>query len=169
MPSLFRQDLVSSQIVVAKTASYINSQDAGWRATATDHIKPTPSNPHPADMEVTRGTSTITFEIKRDSKSLQTGNVFFEYKALSEIVAGGVDRVLYWIDSLDTYVVFHSKELMDWLGECKQMRYYKGNAGDAKKFGYKISNPGWAIPASILVNVPTAKLGEEGLLKEILR
>lgn len=112
-------------------------------------VKPKYKGDHPVDMFLhTRSGKIINYEVKRDGRSRETANVFFELKALSEAHACGAERLLMWVDRTETYLDVDLAELLSWLPT--QQRYYVTNAGDAVTHEHKKKNPGWAIPVGPL-------------------
>lgn len=111
---------------------------------------PTKEINHPPDaiVNLTSG-KILKYEIKREARSRQTGNVFFEKIGLEDVVKCGGTHLLMWIDWNESYIDVEIKSLLEWLS--KKNWYYHENAGDAKKLSYKKCNPGWAIPVRMLI------------------
>lgn len=156
----FKTCLAQSNKVVRETCNSINDYCAEWSAVATDDVVPTANNLHPPDMIMTKRNSAITHkvEVKRDARSRDTGNIFFEARAISEAVADGCDRMFFWVDGLGSYLWCDLEKLHIWLQN--QSIYHKANAGDGKVFGGKVNN-GWAIPIKKFVDreCPSARVG----------
>lgn len=146
--SFFKKQLPQSNRVIACTIALMKAYFK-VHCTANDQ-EPTKEDPHPVDMYQHTGSGKIiNYEVKREGRSRQTGNVFLELNGLSAAHACGAERLFMWIDYSQNYIDVDLGDLITWLQT--QDRYYKGNAGDAKKFGYNKANPGWAIPVRVLL------------------
>ena len=156
----FKSCLAQSNKVVRQTANGINDYCSEWIAEATDNVVPSAGNLHPPDMIMTKrnGAKIIKTEIKRDARSRDTGNIFFEARAISEAIHNGCEGMFFWIDGLGTYLWINLPTLHIWLQN--QSIYHKANAGDGKVYGGKVNN-GWAIPIKNFVNgeCPSVKVG----------
>lgn len=156
----FKSCLAQSNKVVRETTNAINDYCSEWSAKATDDVEPTAGCLHPPDMIMTkRNSATIhKVEVKRDARSRDTGNIFFEARAISEAVHDGCDRMFFWIDGLGSYLWCDLPKLHTWLQN--QSIYHKANAGDGKVYGGKVNN-GWAIPIRNFVRgeCPSARVG----------
>lgn len=156
----FKSCLAQSNKVVRETVNGINDYCTEWSATATDDVEPSADNLHPPDMLMTKRNSATTYkvEVKRDARSRDTGNIFFEARAISEAVQNGCERMLFWIDGLGSYLWIDLPTLHIWLQN--QSIYHKANAGDGKVYGGKVNN-GWAIPIKNFVNgeCPSVRVG----------
>tara|TARA_R110000868_G_scaffold30713_1_gene113298 strand:+ start:281 stop:847 length:567 start_codon:yes stop_codon:yes gene_type:complete len=145
--SYFKSQLPQSNRVVDCTVALLEKYLSCKCERALE--EPSTSNPHPVDMwNKTKSGTTYGYEIKREGRSRQTGNVFFEANGLSAAKACGAQFLWMWIDGAQTYIDVDLGILITWLQT--QDKYYKANAGDAKRFGYSKANPGWAIPIKVL-------------------
>ena len=145
--SHFKKQLPQSNRVIACTIALMKKYYS-VTCVANDE-EPSAHNPHPVDMfQHTSSGRIINYEVKREGRSRQTGNVFLEANGLTAAHACGAERLFMWIDRTGNYIDVDLGDLITWLQT--QTAYYKANAGDAKKFGYSKANPGWAIPVSVL-------------------
>jgi len=145
--SYFKTQLPSSVRVVEYTVRALEKYYSVKAIRCEE--EPSRENPHPVDMVQHTGSGRIiNYEVKREGRSRQTGNVFFEMNGLSAAKACGAERLFMWIDGALTYIDVDLGDLITWLQT--QDIYYKANAGDAKKLGYSKANPGWAIPIKVL-------------------
>lgn len=156
----FSDCLTGSRKVVEQTCNGINDYCSEWIAEATDDVVPTAGNLHPPDMAMIKRDSgkRYNIEVKRDARSRDTGNIFFETKAISEAVQYGSVKMFFWIDGLGSFLLCNTDELLTWLQN--QHHFYKSNAGDGKVYGGK-ANPGWAIPINVFVRgeCPAVQVG----------
>jgi len=156
----FKSCLAQSNRVVQETVNGINDYCSEWKAIATDDVTPTAGLLHPPDMVMTKVNSAVkhTTEVKRDARSRDTGNIFFEARAISEAVHDGCDRMFFWIDGLGSYLWIDLQPFHTWLQT--QHYYHKANAGDGKVYGGKVNN-GWAIPIKKFVDLecPSVRVG----------
>lgn len=156
----FKACLDGSRKVVQETCNGINDYCAEWIAKATDDVVPTSDNLHPPDMIMIKRDSgkSYNIEVKRDARSRDTGNIFFETKAISEAVQFGSVKMFFWIDGLGSFLWCDTEKLFTWLQN--QHHFYKANAGDGKVYGGK-QNSGWAIPIHLFVRgeCPAVKVG----------
>lgn len=156
----FKTCLQGSKMVVRQTCNGVNDYCGEWIATATDDVIPTADMLHPPDMLMTKRESGRTYkvEVKRDARSRDTGNIFFETRAISEAVHDGCERMWFWIDGLGSYLFIDLPQLQIWLQN--QHYYHKANAGDGKVYGGKV-NSGWAIPIKKFVDgeCPSVRVG----------
>jgi hypothetical protein len=107
----------------------------GVHCTANDQ-EPTAKDPHPVDMYQHTGSGKIiNYEIKREGRSRQTGNVFLELNGLSAAHTCGAQRLFMWIDYSQNYIDVDLGDLITWLQT--QSAYYKGYS----KFRYHIIRP----------------------------
>jgi hypothetical protein len=157
----FKVCLDGSRKVVEQTCNGINDYCMRWIANQTDGVVPTPENLHPPDMVITEQVEdgmAYNVEVKRDARSRDTGNIFFETKAISEAIQFGSTIMFFWIDGLGSYLFCDTEKLFTWLQN--QHQFYKANAGDGKVYGGK-QNSGWAIPINVFVKgeCPAVQVG----------
>lgn len=148
--SYFKSQLEQSGRVVRASCQLFNKYLFSRDRMVPLDIQPSKGLSHPPDAEVvlTSG-KVLKYEIKREARSRETGNVFFEKAGLEKVMECGGTHLLMWIDWNESYIDIEIKSLLDWLS--KKNWYYHENAGDAKKCSYRKCNPGWAIPVALLI------------------